>query len=80
MGRNKLFNKESMKAYALLTQIGINMFTYLIVGVLIGNFIDNKLGTSPIFLMIFMISGIIGGFRSVYRLIIGDETKNGKEN
>ena len=54
---------------ALVSQIGIMMVVPIFLGVWLGGFIDGKLGTSPLFLIVFMILGIGGGFRNVYLLV-----------
>jgi len=53
---------------ALMSQIGISMIMPIIMGLYIGNWLDNRLGTGPVFLFIFIIMGIISAFISVYKL------------
>ena len=52
--------------FALVSQIGIMMVMPIILGVWLGNWIDKKLGTGALFLIIFMILGIGAAFRNVY--------------
>lgn len=60
--------KEVMRALSLLTQVGIAMFVPIFLCVLLGSFIDEKLGTGVVFLIIFIIIGVISSFRSLYVL------------
>jgi len=53
---------------ALMSQIGISMIMPIIMGLYIGNWLDNRLGTGPVFLFIFIIMGIVSAFISVYKL------------
>lgn len=60
--------KEILQALALISQIGINM-TVTILGCLIfGNFLDNKLNTSPWLLFLFIILGVLAAFRNLYHM------------
>lgn len=59
-----------MKAFANISQIGINMFVTIMLCFFIGKWIDQKLGTNAIFLIIFMILGVASAFRNLYVLVI----------
>ena len=56
-------------ALSLVGQIGLVMFACVAIGLLGGMFLDGWLGTEPIMLLIFMILGVISGFRTVYMMI-----------
>lgn len=60
--------KEIAKALSLLTQIGISMLVPIVICFFIGSFIDKLFDTAPVFMIIFVLLGIGGGFRSVYML------------
>jgi len=53
-------------------RLGIRAGTELLVtigaGVLIGYFLDQWLGTKPLFLIIFMLAGVGAGFMNIYRI------------
>lgn len=53
---------------ALISQIGISMIVPIMISLYIGNWLDHKLGTGPIFLFIFIIMGVASAFMSVYKL------------
>ena len=49
--------------------MGLEVGLSVIVGFLIGNWLDEWLETAPWFLIIFGISGIIAGYRSMFRMV-----------
>jgi len=49
--------------------IGIEMVVSTFVGLAIGLFLDGKFGTSPWLTLIFLLFGIIAGFRNIFREI-----------
>ena len=65
-GRNKL---RDAAALANLSSVGIALVLSMIIGLLFGWFIDQKLHTGPWFLIIFLILGIVAGFLNVFRAI-----------
>lgn len=50
----------------LVSQLGFNMITPILLCTLFGVFIDEKLGTSPIFFIILMILGVAAAFRNLF--------------
>lgn len=63
-----MFHKDSLKALAMLTQIGVTMIVAIGLGLFVGRFLDQKMNTSPIFLLSLSLLGIIVGFRNVYHI------------
>ena len=65
----------SMKGFQLeskwiqFSAMGLELGLSVIVGLLIGNFLDGQFGTEPWLLLLFLIFGLIAGFRSVFRLL-----------
>ena len=49
--------------------MGLELGLSVLVGILLGSTLDRFFETSPWFFLIFTISGIIAGYRSVYRLL-----------
>lgn len=49
------------------SSVGLEMGISVLLGVLAGLWIDNKLGTSPLFMLVFIVLGLIAGFRGVIR-------------
>ncbi len=54
------------KNLTLISQLGFNMITPILLCTLLGAFIDEKLATSPIFLLILMILGVAAAFRNLF--------------
>jgi len=61
---------ELARYLGLVTQVGLTMLVSIGVGFGIGWFLDHKLATGGLFLVIFILLGIGAGFWSVYRLIM----------
>lgn len=71
MNRKKSTGAQISQALSLLSQLSIMMLVSIFGCFFIGKFIDNKLNTGPIFMLIFLVLGIGGAFMSVYKTIIG---------
>ena len=71
MSNKKSKGAEIAQALSLLSQIGIMMVVSIVGCFFIGRFIDNKLNTEPIFMLIFLVLGIGGAFMSVYKTVDG---------
>ena len=48
-------------------KISLDLFSSILVGTMIGLGIDNFFSTKPIFLLIFLVLGIIAGFYNLYK-------------
>jgi len=53
---------------ALISQIGISMTVPIMIGLYIGKWLDDRFGTGPIFLFIFIIMGVGSAFMSLFKL------------
>ena len=53
----------------LITQLGLVIIAAIAIGLFIGVFLDNKLGSEFLFTVVFSIFGVIGGFKAAYQLI-----------
>ena len=62
--------KELGRALGLISQLGISMLVPILICLAVGVFIDKAVGTSPVFMIIFIIAGVMAGFRSVYMLTL----------
>ena len=75
--KKKIKNRDDhrfiMKALSLFTQLGITMASCVIIGLLMGKFIDWLLGTSPWFLIIFVFIGAGAAIKVLYN--IGEDWK-----
>lgn len=68
-------NLKIFENLALVTQIGIMMIVPIMMGLFIGKFLDSKLGTGNIFLMIFIIIGVGASFLNLYKIAMKDHKK-----
>lgn len=75
MGKKNLSHLQSL---VYLMQLGLTMIVPIVGGVLLGNFIDKKLSTSYLFLIICIVIGVLAAFRNL--LVIGTKSteKRGK--
>lgn len=64
----KLLHKAGPK-WVMYSSMGLELGLSVVVGFLIGSWIDEWLATDPWFLLIFGIAGIIAGYRSIFRLV-----------
>lgn len=59
---------EFLHGLALITQLGINLFIIIFLGLITGKFLDDKFSTSPIFLIIFIILAVAAAFRNLFMM------------
>ncbi|RUM59632.1 MAG: hypothetical protein DSY66_04530 [Persephonella sp.] len=75
-------NKKFFK-YLSISAIGLHLVSGVVVGVLIGYYLDKFFNTSPILTILFFFFGIIAGFRNMYKdvqkYILNNEDNNGKD-
>ncbi len=64
----KLDKTSVSRAYSLLTTLALNLVVIIVSMFFIGVFLDKKLGTSPLFLFIFLLIGMGASFRNLYVL------------
>lgn len=68
MSKKKMY-MEIANTLSLLSQLGLMMVIPILGLAYIGKILDTRLNTSPIFMLIFMILGIGGGFMGVYKTL-----------
>jgi len=61
-------NRESMRAWSLILQLGISMIVPIMLCLFLGIWLDKVFGTKPVIMIVFIILGVCAGFRSVYVL------------
>jgi ATP synthase protein I len=61
--------RRDMSTLSLVTQLGVTVVTALILSLLLGLWLDSRLGTSPLFTLVFSLFGILIGTIGVYRLV-----------
>lgn len=57
----------AMELLSTAGTIGLQLVSATFIGLALGYFLDKWLGTSPWLLVIFLLLGIVAGFRDVYR-------------
>jgi F0F1-type ATP synthase assembly protein I len=57
-----------MRRYLRFSTVGLELGLAVIIGLLVGQWLDARLGTEPWLLLLFLLFGMVAGFRSVYRL------------
>lgn len=71
--------KERMgvaRALAMISQIGITMIVCIGAGVWFGGWLDGKLGTHGICLIVCILVGVAAGFMNVYKMLMkGSKSK-----
>lgn len=65
----KPVNKGLLQRLAGVSSIGISLVGTTFGGLIIGIYLDKAFSTKPWFTIIFLIIGIIAGFRNIYILI-----------
>ncbi len=66
----KKINRDIISAFSLISQVGLLILISVLIGLFIGKFLDNLFNTSPWFLFIFIIIGILSGFKATYDITI----------
>ena len=69
--QNDVPRSRAEKTFTTLsaTAIGLEMGVSVIIGVLLGMWLDSKAGTSPWLMVLFLILGFVAGMRSVIRAV-----------
>lgn len=70
MEKYSKFSKEDrkniMRAVSYMSQIAITVAACVLIGVLLGHFLDNRLGTDPCLVLIFSLLGCLAGFKAMF--------------
>lgn len=64
----KTKNSETLRALANFSQIGVTMAASVLIGVMLGKYLDGILGTSPWLLLIFSLLGVGAAIRSLFNI------------
>jgi ATP synthase protein I len=65
----KLTQEERRRIYraaALLTQVAVGMIACVAIAIFLGFVLDNWLGTSPVFIIVFIFLGVAAAFKYLY--------------
>ena len=73
--------KKSNPRWMIYSSMGLEVGLSVVVGFLIGTWLDEWLETAPWFLIIFGVAGIIAGYRSMFRMVkrMHSDSRNGQE-
>lgn len=64
---------------SLISQVGITMVVCILGCMLIGNFLDEVTGMSPLWLVIFILLGVGAAFRNLFFIIMKEFKKGEKD-
>lgn len=67
--KDKKNTQKKVSGYGIGMKISLDLFSSILVGILIGLGMDNFFSTKPIFLLIFLVLGIITGFYNLYKSV-----------
>ena len=70
---DKKYNRELLRNLYMISQMGVTIAACILIGVLLGRFLDNLAGTSPFLLIFFSLVGAGAGFRSIFQLANKDQ-------
>lgn len=60
---------SALRYFALISEIGFTMVANIVLGLFVGNWLDQRLNTGPLFLFILITLGVLSGLKTVYTLI-----------
>lgn len=73
----KIKDSETIRAISYFSQIGFTIAATVIVGVLLGKYLDSLLGTSPWLLLIFSLLGLGAAMKAMFN--VSYDNKNNKD-
>jgi len=79
--REEVTKKESWyAAYSIYSVVGIQLAASVVTGLLFGNYLDKKIGTTPWLTIIGLILGSVGGFYNLFRIVNWHRERNEPSN
>lgn len=72
--------RELYKSLGFLSSVGICMVASILIGMAMGYYLDQWLGTEPWMLLIFLGFGIVSGFRNIFILTNRELRRQKQEN
>ena len=73
------FNKSVYQNFVLIGQFGINMLVPIFLCSLLGGYLDKRLGTNYLFVILFFVGALAGGY-NVYRFAKGIYKKKSNDS
>ncbi len=68
--------KKFYRSLGVLSSIGLSVVLAIIIGILIGRWLDGLFGTTPLFFFIFLFIGIVAGFRNIFVIVSREVRKD----
>ena len=63
-------NREKLwRTFGVLWAIGTQFAVIVVTSIFIGQYLDNRFQTSPLFLIILVLAGLTGGMLTLYRIL-----------
>jgi ATP synthase protein I len=59
-------DRKLLRMIGVLSTVGITMVLATVIGLFVGHWLDTKFGTSPWLTALFLLLGIIAGFRNLF--------------
>ena len=78
-GSERPSSPSSMAGAGAVTGMGLQFAISILLFLLAGQWIDRKLGTAPLFLMVFVFVGAGGSFYSIYRKLMEQQRREDEE-
>jgi F0F1-type ATP synthase assembly protein I len=78
-GSENLAPKSSMAGAGAVAGMGLQFALSILLFLLAGQWIDRKLGTAPLFLMVFVFTGAGASFYSIYRKLVEQQRREDEE-
>ena len=66
--------KRALRELAYYSSLGLSVSLAIFIGLAVGVYLDRRFATTPWFTLIFLVLGIIGGFRNI--AIVIRKTRN----
>ena len=67
--------RKYFRLLAMVSSMGISMGLSLVIGLVIGYYLDKWLQTQPVFFFIFMLFGIVAGFKNILIILKKPRTR-----
>ena len=58
--------RETVRGLSMISQISILMVACVLIGVFLGRFLDNRLGTTPWLLLVCSLLGVAAAIKAIY--------------
>jgi len=65
-----VYQGVNLRVLSLVGQVGVVMVVFILIGLVVGQWVDGKLGTAPTFTLAFILLGIGAGGWSIARLVM----------